>query len=463
MQFIFTLVVEYFSLHFIWLWLGCLVSFVGAKVLVRDSKLSIKEVIYIIFAAFLCSSAVAIPQFLSHHGVSLNQTFAHILTHGKGIVPAILLFIYFYKLKSFSTEKAIILAMFSYLINFAAHFLARFIFFTLFGSPYFFNIHQPVLSILTALFASILAALFALVVVKVTTITKLHQKINENPNMQTVLMIGSLIGWITYEVISSMIFFTEGPISSWMSAILLGYVLTTILSFSFYTRSLNAKLVLQQKESEQRNLLFYTNEIEQQQIAIRKFRHDQQNLFTALDLLVQQEDWDGLAKYYPKVREAFNVITKSEFALDELNRIKVREVKNILLAKLVTAQNMGLNVSLEAKSDIDHISLDSVTLVRALGIILDNAIEELITLDDGMLSVACFKRDEAVTFIVRNTCREDIPPLRQLEQDGYSSKGSGRGLGLSNLAELVNSHPNIAMLTSVKNGNFTKELTIGEL
>ena len=39
--------------------------------------------------------------------------------------------------------------------------------------------------------------------------------------------------------------------------------------------------------------------------------------------------------------------------------------------------------------------------------------------------------------IVKNSCSEDLPPLYQLEEKGYSTKGPNRGIGLSNLQEIM--------------------------
>jgi len=462
MELFLALVATYFSSYLFFLWLGCLTSFVAAKVLVWDSKLSIREVIFLVFAAFLCTQGKILPYFFYYLGVPLNQTIVHIFSYGYKIIPVILLFIYFYKLKSYPIKKAIILAIFSYLITFATLFTTRFIFQTFFGLPQIFDIYQPVLSIITRLFANILTVFFALFVVKVTT--NLRNKINENPSLQTVLMAGSLTGWITYEVMYSIITFVEdGTISLWMSAVLLGYVLATVLSFFFYTRSLNVKLALQQKESEQRDLLFYTNEIEQQQASVRKFKHDYQNILLSLEGFFEADDLPGAKEcYYSQIKTISEVVTKNEFTLDRLSKIMLPEIKGFLAAKLMTAQSDGVDTSIEVDGEIDYIPIDSVTVVRMLGIILDNAIEELRELGSGKLEFACYKVDDGVTFVVENTCRSDIQTLHELEQIGFSTKGKKRGLGLNNLSELVAANASvIALQTNITNGRFIQKLRIG--
>ena len=128
----------------------------------------------------------------------------------------------------------------------------------------------------------------------------------------------------------------------------------------------------------------------------------------------------------------------------------------------IDKQSAGISTTLEAVDEIDDIPINSVALVRMLGIILDNAIEELTVLGKGQFMIACYKFGGGLTSIVQNTCRPDIQKLYTLKQAGFSTKGEGRGLGLSNLTEIVESHSsNITLQTSIADGNFTQRLRIG--
>jgi two-component system sensor histidine kinase AgrC len=155
-------------------------------------------------------------------------------------------------------------------------------------------------------------------------------------------------------------------------------------------------------------------------------------------------------------------MTSNDFVLEALHKLKVYEVKGILTAKLMVAQGLGtnFNVAFEANEDIDNIPMDSVALVRALGIILDNAIEALEGLGYGNLWVGCFKWEDGVYFIVQNTCSPDLPEFSRLWDVGFSTKGDGRGLGLLNLLEIVDALPNIALETRVVEDSFIQKLTI---
>jgi len=224
---------------------------------------------------------------------------------------------------------------------------------------------------------------------------------------------------------------------------------------------IKVKITMRQKEAEQAILQDYMHYTENHPTAMRKLVHDYQNILLPVYGFVQTEDWAGLKEYMPKIKEASAIIAKGEFALEGLCKINVREVRVLLAAKLTQAQNLGISTAFEAHEEIDHINADSVALIRMLGIVLDNAIEELDALGTGELLVACYKVGDGVTFVVQNTCRAGIPPLHELERPGFSHKGRGRGLGLSNLAELVAGCDNIALQTDIEGGNFTQKLCIG--
>jgi len=244
------------------------------------------------------------------------------------------------------------------------------------------------------------------------------------------------------------------------------YLFIASFIFFFYRKALETRLQtqyeLKQKEAEQESLERYTNDLEQQQTAVRRFKHDYQNILSSMQVFFAEKDYAGLEQYYTsKVAPASEVITQNDFVLESLGKIKVREVKSILAAKLMMAQNMGIDTSFKAEGEVDQIAMDSVTLVRMLGIILDNAIEALAALGEGQISASCLKTRGGAAFIVRNDCSIDIPKLRQLKQDGFSTKGEGRGQGLNILSELANTCPNVTLSTRIEEGKFTQMLVIG--
>ena len=109
---------------------------------------------------------------------------------------------------------------------------------------------------------------------------------------------------------------------------------------------------------------------------------------------------------------------------------------------------------------IEELAIDSISLVRILGIFLDNSIEEIEFLGEGKLVIAVYKDASAVHIIIQNSCRKNLPKFHLLKQRGCSLKGTDRGMGLSNVQELLQSLNNVQLATSISDGWFTQKLTI---
>lgn len=235
------------------------------------------------------------------------------------------------------------------------------------------------------------------------------------------------------------------------------------IAFSLYEKEKLKKEKARRREQEEKFLQYYTEEVERQYRFTRKFQHDYRNILLSIKGFLDDEDFAGLKSYYSdKVETASVSILNNHFLLGNLDKIKVREIKSILVAKLMLAQNDTVNTTFEANEDIDDFPVDSVALVRMLGIVLDNAIEAVEQIGYGSLYIGCFKSNDSICFIVRNACPSDMPPLYRLWEQGFSTKGKNRGLGLSNLLEIISSLPNVTLETEVEEGHFTHKIILVE-
>ncbi|ALS02215.1 hypothetical protein ATZ33_12725 [Enterococcus silesiacus] len=239
------------------------------------------------------------------------------------------------------------------------------------------------------------------------------------------------------------------------------YFFISLLTFFMYASSTRNKYEAQQKELEYLANQRYMESMENQFKEISKFRHDYKNILMSMENFIEEKDLDGLNDYYHSVvKTSSQVIEQNNYKLEKLGNVQVRELKSILASKLITAQEKGIDTKVEVTEGIDQVSMDSVALVRVLGIFLDNAIEELEYLGNGVLSVALYQDEKAVHVILQNSCREDIPKLHKLKTRGFSTKGENRGNGLSNVQEIVTEADNLYLSTSIVDDLFTQKLVI---
>jgi two-component system sensor histidine kinase AgrC len=121
----------------------------------------------------------------------------------------------------------------------------------------------------------------------------------------------------------------------------------------------------------------------------------------------------------------------------------------------------GIQVKFEAVEEIRILHIDTVIMVRIIGILLDNAFEEVSSLDIRLVNVGLVKDENDVIFYVSNQCKEEHYDAEEMVKKGYTTKGNGRGTGLSNLANFSSKYKNIFIETKCENHRFTQIVTIG--
>nr|WP_277987531.1 GHKL domain-containing protein [Vagococcus fluvialis] len=206
----------------------------------------------------------------------------------------------------------------------------------------------------------------------------------------------------------------------------------------------------------------YAKETTKQYNEIRKFRHDYVNILSSLEYFIQTKDIDKLAAYYQEfIQPTHESLAKGAFNFQELKNIESDEIKSIIAIKLLSARENELDIHIEIPDRIPQkLPINPVSLIRMLGIILDNSIEESSQIANGTVEIGIFDMEMSYLFIIKNSVRENIEPLYQLEVEGYSTKGENRGLGLSNLNEISQREKNLTLETEITPSAFIQKITL---
>ena len=243
---------------------------------------------------------------------------------------------------------------------------------------------------------------------------------------------------------------------------IIGYGVLSTLVFLVLLYSLQKEYVTKEKQKEMQYLKEYTDQLEKNYTEMRRFKHDYQNILLSIEEYIQEKDLVKLEEYfYTKIKKSSTSIERNDFKLSQLGNLKISELKSILANKLSVSQELGIDTEIEIGEKIEGIAADSVVLVRSLGIMLDNAIEAAEQIEEGMIRVAFFKKMDKLVIVIINSCSTDIPKLFELKKEGFSTKGEGRGTGLSNLERMVSSTDNLMLDTKIEKGLFTQMLSIG--
>lgn len=142
-----------------------------------------------------------------------------------------------------------------------------------------------------------------------------------------------------------------------------------------------------------------------------------------------------------------------------LNNIQVIEVKSLLLTKMLQMGQRKIKFQVEILDSISNFNIDTEDLVRCLGILLDNAMEEEETTKERTVYFLAYRENSIVTILVKNHLKEQ-KEVEKFSNEGYSTKGKNRGMGLSSYQKILAKYNNVLNKTVVSDNQFEQVLKI---
>jgi len=113
------------------------------------------------------------------------------------------------------------------------------------------------------------------------------------------------------------------------------------------------------------------------------------------------------------------------------------------MTKLTLAQQKGIEINFECINPVEKLMSDEISIIRILGILLDNAIEASMTASSKRLNLLIISNLEQQEIVIENTFSDPLPDLKQMNKLGFSTKGNDRGYGLANVKEILDQHPEL--------------------
>ncbi|MBF2233217.1 quorum-sensing sensor histidine kinase AgrC [Staphylococcus epidermidis] len=368
------------------------------------------------------------------------------------VLVVLMIIIFFYsKVRWYSIVIVLMSALLSYLTNFITLTISLYTE-DIIHSIYLFTISHFLMFIILSL---ILAHLFKHLLIKLR-----YSYLYLSKRYYIIISFVLAIAFIYFYIISQTNLQESNSLKFYaiifVSVIVLLSLVILLLS-AFALREMKYKRKLQEIEA----YYEYTLRIESINNEMRKFRHDYVNILTTLSDYIREDDMPGLRKYFDEhIVPMKDKLKTRSIKMNGIEKLKVREIKGLITTKIIQAQEKRIPISIEVPDEIDRIDMNTVELSRIIGIIVDNAIEASENLEEPLINIAFIDNEESVTFIVMNKCSEDIPKIHELFEQGFSTKGDNRGLGLSTLKELTDSNENVLLDTVIENGYFVQKVEI---
>ncbi|MBR6402129.1 MAG: GHKL domain-containing protein [Eubacterium sp.] len=252
----------------------------------------------------------------------------------------------------------------------------------------------------------------------------------------------------------------ETYISSVISFMLFMLIFALVIVFIFFTAE-KKSYEAEKKVEYLDNLNEYTRNLEVVYNNMRSFKHDYVNIMAALSAYIDEKRYDELERFfYEHILPMNKSLTQKNETINNLQKIKNMELKSILYTKMILAVNQNIDATIDIPDEINDVNMDPVDLTRTLGVYMDNAIEASLETEKPVLNLHMGKVDDDVVCIISNNYIDKGLSISQMQKKDVTTKGTGHGLGLYNVSEILNKYSNIFHETYMEDGLFVQQLRI---
>ena len=275
-----------------------------------------------------------------------------------------------------------------------------------------------------------------------------------NVKVKTMIVLISILVFIIYfETLRQIRLLDIQTICKYPGNALLILYFITFVSFLFLISMINSENRLNEMNEYNKKLEIMTNEM-------KKFRHDYKNILLSMNGYIQADDMEGLKKFfYTNIEPLNEELDSYNLNIASTINIEILELKGIILSKINKAEKLGIDVNISINEVIKDISMNTIDLCRVIGIILDNCIEASLECKNPKIDICIDTNSDCTSFLISNTYIKKIDSLAELFKRGISTKGINRGIGLSNLNEILDNYEDACF--SVKlDDNFIQKLDI---
>lgn len=239
-------------------------------------------------------------------------------------------------------------------------------------------------------------------------------------------------------------------------------ILITYFLISLFSLLRTSKLELTTQSLEEEKLHNQTLTILYDKI--RGFKHDFNNIVQGIGGYISTNNMEGLREYYSQVLDDCQRV--NNLVLLSPDVINNPAIYSLITAKYHKAMEYGIKIDLEVFMDLTNINMKIYLLTRALGILIDNAIEAAKNSDEKEIIIT-FRKDiqkHKQLFIIQNTYSNKDVNIDEIFEKGKTTKvtkdSKNHGLGLWEIRQLLKKNHNLNLYTTKTEKYFKQQFEI---
>jgi len=226
-------------------------------------------------------------------------------------------------------------------------------------------------------------------------------------------------------------------------------------------KSISLKEEMRLQETDRETLTRYNHDLESNMESLRDVRHDIKNLFLTMGGFVEKSGDPQMQAFYREniVPFAYQELQRSDL-YTKLTQIQDESLKSFLYYKIMQGIEQSVSIDLEIQLFEDcYFGIAQIDLIRILGILIDNAIEEAVCCN-GTVSIHIKESADEYSFSIRNSTRQQTRERGVIA--GTTDKGLGRGKGLLIVEKIICKYNNLLLNSFFKEDDFVQYLRIAK-
>ena len=167
------------------------------------------------------------------------------------------------------------------------------------------------------------------------------------------------------------------------------------------------------------------SQMDQLNLALRAQRHDFLNHIQVVHSLLEMGEGAEAADYLERVYAELRTVSR-------VMRTKVAAFNALLQVKSAACEERGIALDLDVRSTLEGLPVPPWQVCCIIGNLMDNAMDALEGKTGGRIRLEVRENLKTFTFTLQNNGAPIAPELREtIFEPGVSTKGEGRGMGLS--------------------------------
>lgn len=281
-------------------------------------------------------------------------------------------------------------------------------------------------------------------------------KTTDKIKTRTIIIIGGFI-IISFEAVFGLMYSKASPIIIIVSNSILMILYTIIILESVKTAN-EYNHLFDDYNSTIDSLKDYERMLDQYKVS----NHENKNQWLTVRNMIDQKDQKTI-KYIDTLVD--NKIMDDEKLLFETSIIPEGGLRATIYSKLLLMKSKKVKYSFNIDRKVrttDLIKLGDYLLLdicKVVSVFLDNAIEEVLTLEDGTVGIELYVEDDFLCINVSNEYRGTIE-IDKIDNPGYTTKENGHGYGLSLVKQIIEKNPRLTSKKELTDSLFIQKIMI---